>query len=68
MRTSRKKELIKEQNKSVLMMACVCLAVIGIVGAFMIISSGSSSDNSEVNSSSISEDGIVNDIEVMKNR
>ncbi len=64
---AKKNNLLKEQNKGVIMIACVCVVAIAVVGIYMLFSNGGN-ESSVPKGSTIGEDGIVNDIDVIKNK
>lgn len=66
MRTSTKKNLIKEQNKSLIMICVIIIIVIGVYGLYFYIPSLINNTNST--DSVVDEDGIVNDLEGFRNR
>ncbi len=64
MRNTKKQRLMIEQNRSLFMIAVVSIAIIGIVSVAMLFSTGKSEDNKD---SSIDDDGVVQDMDVVRN-
>ncbi len=64
MRNTKKQRLMIEQNRSLFMIAVVSIAIIGIVSVAMLFSTGKSDDNKD---SSIDDDGVVQDMDVVRN-
>lgn len=64
MKTSKKKQsLINEQNKSLILIACVCIIVIAVVGVIIMISNGSPTE-----AVSSTDDGIVDDMDAIRRK
>lgn len=63
MKSTKKRSLIKEQNKSLIMICVVIIIVIGVVGFIITNPMDNSSKNTD---NLVGDDGIVNDLDALK--
>ncbi len=60
-----KKDLINDQNKSLIMICVIIIVIIAVVTVFLAISS---KGNDKTSGSGISSDGVVNDLDAFKKK